>query len=255
MHLDLDERAGCRVIRVSGELGVRGYPKLRDTLLKCAVEQPSAVIVVVDELSVADQSLLSVFSQVHNRLSDWPGVPLFLVARREAARRMLVDAVVSHFVPVFPSIGDAVRGVATQPRRRHAKITLPRSPEVSRHARQFTTQVCHHWLPDSPILTDALLVVNALVENVVLHTHSEPVLRLELRSRHFSIAVGDRSPVPARLREGAAGQIGGVGLLMVAQVTKAWGCTPALSGGKVVWGVLATGSRVRTAEFVVHPGH
>ncbi|MFI6026567.1 STAS domain-containing protein [Amycolatopsis magusensis] len=105
------ERAGCAVVRVAGTLDVAGYPRLRDVMLKCAAEQPSAVIVVVERLQVATASLLSVFAQVSMRLSDWPAVPVLLVAADESARRLFEHAPVSRFVPVFRTVESAVRGV------------------------------------------------------------------------------------------------------------------------------------------------
>ncbi|WP_368860550.1 STAS domain-containing protein [Amycolatopsis magusensis] len=248
MHFDFGDHDGCSVVRVAGELDLLEYPRLRDTLFKCAVEQPPAVLVVVDELIATTPSLLSVFAQAWNRLSDWPNVPVFLVATGEPMRRVLREASVARFVPVFESLADAANAVATEPRRRYTKIGFRRLPDTARLARDFTRQVCLQWLPKAPITPDALLVVNELVDNVLVHTDSEPTLRLELRANHFSIAVSDSSSTPARLREGIDGANGGLGLRLVAQLTKTWGSTPALSGGKVVWGVLVTNPRTRVFQ-------
>ncbi|MDI5979653.1 STAS domain-containing protein [Amycolatopsis magusensis] len=238
------ERAGCAVVRVAGTLDVVGYPRLRDVMLKCAAEQPSAVIVVVERLQVATASLLSVFAQVSMRLSDWPAVPVLLVAADELARRLFEHAPVSRFVPVFRTVESAVRDAQRQPRRRRAKLTLPRLVDTAQQARNFTRRVCEYWLPDNEVAADAVVITNELVDNVLLHTQSEPSLRLELRRQVLSVAVGDQSSAPARIREAEDGLSGGFGLVVVAQLAKAWGSTPAMLGGKVVWAAMDCGPPV-----------
>ncbi|QFU86638.1 ATP-binding protein [Amycolatopsis sp. YIM 10] len=238
LHVRVGESAGCNVLRVAGTLGVGGYPRLRDLMLKCSADQPSAVIVVVEELRVTTASLLNVFAQVAMRLSHWPGVPVLLVAQSSAARRILERPPVARFVLVYPSVEQAVRGAAAGPRQCHAKITLLRLPGTARRARDHVRLVCEHWMPGNGIVGDAVLVANELVENVLTHTLSEPSLRLELRRKRFSVAVSDLSPVQARIREGGGGHRGGLGSLLVAQLATAWGSNPAMSGGKVVWAVL-----------------
>ncbi|MBP2181783.1 STAS domain-containing protein [Amycolatopsis magusensis] len=236
LSISVAEQAGCRVVAVSGELTITAYPELRDVMLKCAVEQPSAVIVDIEELRVATPSLVSVFAQVSMRLSDWPGVPVLLVAGEEASRRLFEHTPVPRFVPVFPTVDDAVGGSTDRLQRRRAKLTLPRLISTTRQAREFTRHITEYWLPGNEVVADAVVVANELVDNVLVHTQSEPALRLELRADLLSVAVGDLSPDPALIREGK----GGNGLVVVAQLAKVWGSSPAMAEGKVVWAVLDT---------------
>ena len=55
----------------------------------------------------------------------------------------------------------------------------------------------------------------------------------------FSVAVADDNDRPAVLLERLSPAEPGLGLRMVAQVTKVWGCSESWSGGKIVWAVLA----------------
>ncbi|MDI5979308.1 ATP-binding protein [Amycolatopsis magusensis] len=236
VHIGLQEGPDATVVTLTGALDVRSYPEVRDTLLKCAAEQPHVLVVVIDDLVPVAGSLLSIFAQVWMRVSDWPGIPFVLVSAG------LPEGAIARFVPVYPTVAAALRGAELPPKRRRARLALPRAEGTARQSRDFTRDVCQDWHLPSEVVSDARSVANELVENVLAHTESEAVLRLELRPKVLSVAVADDSPVPARLREGQSGYYGGLGLLLVAQLTKVWGCTPSMAGGKVVWGVLARGT-------------
>ncbi|UJW35506.1 ATP-binding protein [Saccharothrix sp. AJ9571] len=233
--MGLRRESGATVVTLTGALDVRSYPEVRDTLLKCAAEQPPVLVAVIDDLvpAVGSLSLLNVFAQVWMRVSDWPGIPFVLVSAT------LPQGAIARFVPVYPTVAAALRGAELPPERQRARLALSRAEGTARQSRNYTRDVCQDWHLAPEVVADARSVVNELVENVLAHTESEAVLRLELRPKVLSVAVADDSPVPARLREGQAGYYGGLGLLLVAQLTTVWGCTPTLAGGKVVWGVLA----------------
>ncbi|MFI6028705.1 ATP-binding protein [Amycolatopsis magusensis] len=235
VHMGLARESDATVVTLTGALDVRSYPEVRDTLLKCAAEQPPVLVVVIDDLVPATGSLLSVFAQVWMRVSDWPGIPFVLVSATLSA------GAIARFVPVYPTVAAALRGAGQPPSRRRTRLTLARTEGTARRSRDFTRDVCQDWRLAPEVVADARSVTNELVENVLAHTESDAVLRLELRPKALSVAVADDSPVPARLREGQSGYYGGLGLLLVAQLTTVWGCTPTMAGGKVVWGVLARG--------------
>ena len=220
-----------------GQLGVGTYGQLRDHLIKVGADGPRAVVVDLTELGVEAGGSLGVFVTVQTRLREWPGVPLLLVTGTAAARNMVTRNRTDHFLPVHDSVVDAIAAI-DEPRR-VARLALPNELTSPRVAREFTRATCRQW-HCAGLSDEAALLVGELVTNAVVHTVSPPALRLELRRELFSVAVYDDLPGEVSLREP-----GGLhGLLLVTRVASAWGCTPTLAGGKVVWATLRLGDSV-----------
>ncbi|MFI6027085.1 hypothetical protein [Amycolatopsis magusensis] len=228
LHIALEQHGDAVVARPAGKLDSAGLPRLRDTLLGCAADPPAALVVVLDEFAVDRPGRLGVFTQVRLQLADWPGIPLLLAAATPPGGGP----------PVHPSVADALARVRPAPRRQ-ASIDLPPVSASTRLARNFVRTLCRDWAAGPRRAGDARMVTSELVENVLVHTDSPAVLRCDLREDALSVAVADGSPVPARMREGRAGYLGGLGLKLVAQLTTRWGCSPTLTGGKVVWAVFS----------------
>lgn len=230
-------RAGCLVATVTGHLGSQSYRTVRDGLVKLAVEQPRALIVDIDELEVGSEPALTVFASAWSRVSIWPEVPILLVASDEVQRQRLRRRTVAHFVPVYRSVEEAIAAVRMPPRRRRRTAEYTPAIASSALARTFVRQTCEDWNCEE-WLQDALCVASELVENAVKHAGTNLQLRLESRSGLLTIAVRDGDPHMAVIRQTAAGQPVGYGLQIVSDLARAWGSSPDLGGGKVVWAVL-----------------
>lgn len=236
VHLEPSYRASATTALVTGVLDIESYPQLRDGLLKIAAESPDGLIADIDGLTIHDPALVTVFSLVAMRIGDWPGIPFSVVTGRAEHRTMFSDRTVDRFVPVLGDRETAEDRLLVPPRRRAAQL-LARSANSSALARDFVRRVCAEWaVPD--LADDALLIVTEFVENVIRHTGSTPRVRLELRRGLLSVAVSDDEPKQAVLLERLGALEPGLGLRMVAQVAKVWGCNRSWSGGKVVWAVL-----------------
>lgn len=221
---------------VTGVLDLESYPDLRDGLLKLATEAPDGLIADIDGLAIDDAALVTVFSLIAMRIGDWPGIPFSVVSGRPEHRTMFADRIVDKFVPVHDDRETAEHLLSQPPRRRAAQL-LARSVNSSALARDFVRRVCAEWeLPG--FADDALLVATELVENAIRHTESPPRLRLELRRGILSVAVSDDSPRSAVMIERLDALEPGLGLRMIAQVARVWGCSRSWSGGKTVWAVL-----------------
>lgn len=231
-----DIRDGVTVVDVRGTLSLTTYSDLRDGLLKIATDAPDSLIADIGGLTIEDDKLAGVFAMVAMRISDWPGVPFALVSSRPEHAAVLRSQTIDRFVPVHAEIAEAERGRDRPPRRRAVQLLVP-SAGASALARQFVARVCTEWgVPEHT--EDALLVATELVENTIRHTASAPRLRLELRRGVFTVAVGDDDPRPAVLHERVDSTDWGLGLQMVAQIARVWGCSRSWAGGKVVWAVL-----------------
>ena len=230
------------VVRLVGRLTGAGYPDLRDELFKLAAQEPRAMVLDLDAMDVMGTAPLTVFPLVWARISDWPGVPLLLVAAREPLRALLAGNAVSRFVPTYRSMAEALGTLEDPPPRRRRRLLLGNKPDAARRARRTVEQVCLEWeIPE--VSADAVLVVSELTENVVRHARSEGWLCLELRGHLFTVAVADSDPRPPRPCPPDERRHGGRGLTLVAELSRAWGYAPQLQQGKVVWAVLPVPGR------------
>jgi hypothetical protein len=246
-----EPRDRVTVVTVTGTLSLESYPDLRDGLLKIATDAPDGVVADIGGLTIEEDRLAGVFATIAMRIGDWPGIPFALATPRPEHFAVLTKQAISRFVPVHPDVGTAERELDHPPRRRAVQLLAPVGG-ASALARQFVTRVCAEWrVPEHT--EDALIIVTELVENTIRHTASAPRLRLELRRGVFSVSVGDDDPHPAVLHERVDLADPGLGLQMVAQIARVWGCSRSWAGGKVVWAVLARRGRTRERRRVAYP--
>lgn len=237
---DLDEVA---LVRPTGVLDLSTYADLRDTLIKCALEQPRAVVVDVGSMWVPTEATLAVFSAVWMRVSDWPGVPIMLVVTDSRNRARLRHRAIARFIPVHATVDSALTMVGEPPARRRAVLELPCAPSSAAVARVFVAETCQNWGCDA-VTSDAIVIASELVENAVRHAHSDPRLRLELRNGMLTVAVYDNDPALVQPVEPNGMPRRHLGLRLVARMASTWNCAPTWSGGKVVWAVLRDRGRV-----------
>jgi anti-sigma regulatory factor (Ser/Thr protein kinase) len=248
--LDAHLQGRTLVVRPMGELTPKTYEQLRDGLLKFAAEEPAAIVVDLAGMRTTIASLLMVFPAVHDRINNWPGVPLVLAAAQQPLRTMLDFSAVPRFVPTYRSVSEALKGLdAALCRRRHQQVQLPCDPTSAQLARRLVKQACHEWgIPE--MAANAMVIASELTENMVYHARSDGWLRLDLHSNTLTIAVADAEPRPPQLRIPGLRAAGGRGLVLVDKLSRTWG-TESRPDGKVVWAVLTVASRTRTRA---HPG-
>jgi hypothetical protein len=233
----LSELQGARIVRPSGVLDVRTYPVLRDVLLKCAADQPLAVIVDLTELELAHDHLTSVFVTVWLRVSQWSPVRLVVVPG-PARADLSWHGPMRRFLSVQPTVFAALAELGEPPPRRRTELWVPPSPLSVRAAQRFVTDTCDNWTIE-PLVASAVTVAGELVENAAEHARSPARLRLELRLGRLTVAVADDDARPVSLpRPGRRTLEPRSGLQLVAHLAHAAGWSPKQSGGKVVWAVL-----------------
>ncbi|MDQ7808569.1 ATP-binding protein [Amycolatopsis sp. A133] len=243
VRMELTRRTRSTVLALTGTLDLRSHARVRDGLLKAATEAPDGLIADVSELGFAGDAQLSVFALVAMRLSDWPGIPFALVSGQPDREKMLRRLPVARYARVHPDVAAAERGFG-EPVRRRAVREFPRAETTGALAREFVTEVCGAWgFPE--LVGDALVIVTELVENTLRHTSSRPEVRIDLRRGICTIAVADDDPRPAELHERQTTTEPGLGLKLVAQFARAWGCSGSWTGGKVVWATLRVSQDIR----------
>jgi anti-anti-sigma factor len=226
------------VLAVEGVLDAANSAALRDRIIKATFDESSAVVVNVSALTVPDESTWSIFISAHWQVSVKPHVPIVLVCARRASRDAITRAGVTHFLLVYPSEKAAIKALGQRSRHaiRRTDAQLPTDLTSLRESRRLVREWLTAW--SQPILIPvALVVVNVFVENVLEHTASIPVIRIETQGDTAAIAVSDASNAPAvRLPSPAVG-IDVSGLAIVDALSRAWGSTPT-SSGKAVWAVI-----------------
>jgi hypothetical protein len=236
VDIKIRDHRGASLVTLRGTLDVSTYAGLRDALLKAAAEEPLALIVDVDRMVVRSAPSLSVFSLVWMRVSEWPGVPVLLLAGDFATYAQMVAQPMARFVPVHGDLGSAMSALVRPPLRRRDHVWLSGVPASSAAGRAFVRSTCQRWGLAS-MCEDAETVATELVENALRHTTGGADLRLELRRGLLSVAVADGSSRQAVLREAVHDGMASTGLSIVANVARAWGCAPTVRG-KVVWATL-----------------
>jgi hypothetical protein len=236
VELEPEFRAASTVVIATGTLTSASASRLRDTVLKVATDAPDCVIADIRGLTVEHPRLLSVFAVLAARIGDWPGVSFAVVADHPRQLAELRSRSIGDFVAVHPDVPTAERSCDRAPRHRAVREFAP-SVFASARAREFAEETCVQWAVPQ-YTQDAQLIVTELVENTVEHTSSPARVRLELRRGLFRVAVSDEDPRPAVRHERLAKDDAGLGLQLVAQVARTWGCSRAWLGGKVVWAVL-----------------
>ena len=237
IHWRCHQARNCLVLTPTGDLDIRTYQMFRNSLVKYAMDQPTALIVVTDRLRIASLASMSAFTSAWMRISEWPGVPIMLVARRDEQRAVLAATAVVRYMVVHGSLHAAMTGLSDPPVRRRSEIELVPVAASSRIARAFVQTTCVDWEVADRI-PDAIEVATELVENSIIHAGTDLRLRLELHDGRLAVAVHDGSPREAVLRERDRERGSGSGLRLVAELATTWGCAPDTAGGKVVWAVL-----------------
>ena len=200
-------------------------------LTACRVETPAP-------------ELAGALTQAVAKVGDWPGVALTVVAPQDEIRSELTgqqsaqpqpDAlvVVSGPSPAAPGTLAAVPPRGLRVARRMLEPVL-RAPAL---ARAFLREILAGW-PAAGHQDDAMVVVDELVANAVLHAGTEIELRFALQDDRLGIAVADRAPSRPNLSRPAEVAESGRGLLLVDALARSWHVLPRRGGGKVIRAVL-----------------
>jgi anti-anti-sigma factor len=226
------------VLTVDGVLDPSNSAALRDSIVKATLNEPSAVIVNVSALQVPAESAWSAFVNARWQIDPQADVPIVLVCAQRAAREAIARSGVTHFMPVYPTEKGAMTALGRLARRtvRRADAQLAANLASLRESRRLVREWLTAW-SHTELIPVALVVVNVFVENVLEHTGSVPMMRIESDGATATIAVSDGSSAPAQRLPSPATGLDMSGLAIVAALSRAWGSTPT-SSGKTVWAVI-----------------
>lgn len=226
------------VLTVDGELDAANSSTVRERILKATLDDATAVIVNVSGLKVHNESAWSSFMGAYWQVGSAPHIPIVLVCTNRATREAIGNSGVTHFMPVYPTEKAAMKALGQNNRRpvRRTDVELPADLTSLRESRRMVREWLTTW-SQSKLIPVALVVVNVFVENVLEHTASVPVVRIEAQGTTATIAVSDASEAPAVRLPSPSQGIDVSGLAIVDALSRAWGSTPTASG-KTVWAVI-----------------
>ena len=234
-----------RVLSAHGTLDGATYLAVRDGILKAAVDQPRAVVIDVTGLTVNPPSAWAVFTAARWLVSSWPDVPIILVCEHQSGRDAIARNGITRYVPVYSHVDEAVEAVARghPAGRRHARASLQRGDDIRADARRFAADTLASW-QCRDLVSVAGTVAWVLVDNVLAHTESVPVMTVEELAGNVTIAVADdSSSAPVRHEHSTGGTDVVSGLSIVSALTRRWGSLPTGSG-KTVWAVIGPENRL-----------
>ncbi|CQD20229.1 stas domain-containing protein [Mycobacterium europaeum] len=245
VRIDTDAQHEVPVLVVEGLLDSSTYRGLRDAVIKAALDEPRAVIVDVNRLAVPTASAWTVFTSARWHVSVWPDVPILLVCSEPDTRRAIAAGGVSRYVPMHPTRESALSALRSRSLRvrRRARTELPRSRGSLGLARGVVSDWLTEW-GSREVVPVAATVTTVLVENVLDHTDSAPVLIVESFEHAVTVAVEDCSDrLPGRHEDAERGAEIVSGLAIVSALCRVWGSIPT-SSGKTVWALVGLENRL-----------
>ena len=227
------------------------YQQARDSVVKVAIDQATAVIVDINDLEVRDDHCWTVFTSACWHVQQWPEVPLALVSGDPGVRRSLADRSVARYVPVYDTLAaanEAVGGGICRYRYR-AREQFGRCPSSVNSALIFVHDHLVAWSMRDKIPV-ASTVLTVFAENALSYTDDGFDVRLESASEEVVIAVSDSSTALAIRRERPRGSCP-TGLDVVSALCRRWGTAPT-SAGKTVWARIGPGDTFAGITEVAH---
>ncbi|WNG90113.1 sulfate transporter [Mycobacterium sp. ITM-2016-00317] len=232
------------VLTVRGTLDSSTYREVRDSVIKAALAEPTAVVVDVTELRVPAHSAWTVFTSARWHVSTWPDIPVMLVCADGNGRASIKRSGATRYVPVYAD-ADSARAAVSAPQRirKRASAELEAGGDSPAQTRRLVTRWLTAW-GLSEMIPTASTVATVFVENVLEHTASRPRLIVETSDGGVTVAVSDDSQsAAARHEDPDSGAHTVSGLAIVAVLSRSWGSTPT-ANGKTVWAVLGPENRL-----------
>jgi EAL domain-containing protein (putative c-di-GMP-specific phosphodiesterase class I)/GGDEF domain-containing protein/anti-anti-sigma regulatory factor len=232
---DLD--TGTADVTARGTLDLSTAVVLRRALIKAAAEEPSRVLVDLNDTAITDKGAVAVLIALAGRLSE-SRIGFAVHVRPGDTADLLHRLLLSRF-PVRDNRPDAIAALA-DPVQRHQRLRMHLMPEPTApaQARQLVDLACVNWglRVDRDI---ARLVVSELVTNVVEHAGTDVDVSLVRTRTHLIVQVGDRSTDMPTMAGGSlgSGHLDGWGLALVDATAAGWGIR-ATDTGKTVWATL-----------------
>src|SRR3954470_23537454 len=104
----LDASAPVTVLRLAGTLSVESAATVRSAMHKVLADAPPAILVDLDETTVADPVALTLFAAFAHTAAGWPGCPLLVCAPSDSVRADLHRMAIDRAVPIYADRSAAI---------------------------------------------------------------------------------------------------------------------------------------------------
>jgi anti-anti-sigma regulatory factor len=243
LRIHMPQRLPLALVVLEGQLDLQSAGRLRQSLIKCLVDCPDAVVIDVAGLVVHGDLPLTVFRVIRRHAASWPAVPLVLAAPSPALADQLARTGLRDSLEVYGSRDEAIMKATGPPTIARADWDLVSGPSAPSEARALFTEVCRAWGVLGS-LDAGLIVVSELVTNAVVHASGAIHVTAMLRRSRLHLVVRDSNPdpprrvVPTRRHDaGVSLDLGGRGIPLLDAVCRSWGHL-ASDTGKAVWGIV-----------------
>ena len=102
------ERLPLTVVVLEGRLGLESVGRLRQSLIKCLVDCPEALVIDVARLTVDSDLPLTVFRVVRRHAANWPAVPVVLASPSPDLTERLMRTGLDASLPIHGSRDEAI---------------------------------------------------------------------------------------------------------------------------------------------------
>jgi two-component sensor histidine kinase len=112
------------------------------------------------------------------------------------------------------------------------RLHLPARAASAHEARERVRPLLGSWR-DETARDNAILLLSETVTNALRHTHGEILVTVTTTDHRLRAEVHDESAVPPVQRP--SDETGGLGLILIDQLSEAWGVDQHEGDGKTVW--------------------
>ncbi|WBB97245.1 MULTISPECIES: ATP-binding protein [unclassified Solwaraspora] len=234
-----DFASGVTRVRLTGALTDTELVRLAPVLRRCLLEEPLALLVELDEVTVASPIGLRVFAIVQGGDASHRPV-VHLCARPDSPTGRLARHSISGLVSVQDSVIDATKLVESAPRSPYRwHEYLPPHPRSPGEARRLIGGACRSWQLTT-LVDEAMVIGSELVSNAVEHAGTELDVTTTRQAGAIRISVRDRAvelPRPATGPRPGPAPGRGRGLAIIEALASDWGYA-GFADGKTVWAAL-----------------
>ena len=231
-----------RVLSIDGLLDETSYVPLRDAIVKAALDEPLAVIIDVNGLTVRDDPAWAVFTSARWQVAEWPDIPIGMVCAHDHGQNALRRNGITRYVPVYHDVESAITELAADGLRRYrrrAVATLPAVKSSIHGSREFVAQWLTGWSRTDFIHTVSV-VATELVELALADTDSGLSLRLETNGSTVAVAVQHVDIENVGRRKSIGDPVSGLDLVVAN--CRVWGSYTS-AAGNTVWAVVGPENR------------
>jgi hypothetical protein len=231
-----------RVLTIDGLLDETTYVPLRDAIVKAALDEPLAVIVDVNKLSVRDDPAWAVFTSARWQIAEWPDIPIGMVCAHDHGQNALRRNGITRYVPAYPTVASAITELAADGLRRYrrrARVSLPLAESSIRRSRELVADWLAAW-SRTDFAHAVSVVATELVEMALADAASALSLRVETDGSTVAVAVQHVDIENAGRRKFIGETVSGLDL--VAANSRVWGSYTS-AAGNTVWAVVGPENR------------